>query len=97
MLLARFNRRLITDLLEAPGLVVLLHELGHSGAHLLEVLEDSPVDRLLLERAIPPLRNSVRFRFLDESEAGADAPVPDLVEEVVRQVLAAVVLTFPWF
>ena len=29
--------------------------------------------------------------FLEEAEAGTDAPVPDLLEEVVRQILAALV------
>ena len=43
------------------------------------------------ERAVPPLRDAVRFGFLEEAEAGTDAPVPDLMEEVVRQILAAMV------
>lgn len=91
MRLARLDRRVIPELLEPPGRVVPLHERGHGGAYLLKILKDAPVDHLLLERAIPPLRHAVGFRFLDKSVAGADAPVPDLVEEVVRQVLAAVI------
>ena len=54
-----YSRRLIRKLLETPGLVVPLHELGHGGADVLEGLKDSAVDRLLLERAIPPLRGVV--------------------------------------
>ena len=77
------RRRVIPKLLETPGLVVPLHEVGHGGADGLEVLKDSAVDRLLLERAIPPLRHPVRFRFLDKAEAGVDPPIPDLLEEVV--------------
>ena len=83
ILLARLDRRLIPKLLETPGLVVPLHEVGHGGADGLEVLKDSAVDRLLLERTIPPLRHTVRFRFLDKAEAGVDPPIPDLLEEVV--------------
>ena len=83
ILLARLDRRLIPKLLETPGLVVPLHEVGHGGADGLEVLKDSAVDRLLLERTIPPLRHPVRFRFLDKAEAGVDPPIPDLLEEVV--------------
>ena len=70
ILLARLDRRVIPKLLETPGLVVPLHEVGRGGADGLEVLKDSAVDRLLLERAIPPLRHPVRFRFLDKAEAG---------------------------
>ena len=83
ILLARLDRRVIPKLLETPGLVVPLHEVGHGGADGLEVLKDSAVDRLLLERTIPPLRHTVRFRFLDKAEAGVDPPIPDLLEEVV--------------
>ena len=43
----------------------------------------SAVDRLLLERAIPALDDPVGFRLFEEAEAGVDAPVADLVEEVV--------------
>ena len=53
--------------------------------------QDPPVDRLLLECAILPFYDTIRFRLLDEAEAGTDAPVPDLLEEVVRQVLRSVV------
>ena len=44
-----------------------------------------PIDCLLLERAIPALDDPVGFRLFEEAEAGVDAPVPKLVEEVVRQ------------
>ncbi len=88
---ARFDRRLISELLEAPALIVPLDELGDGGAHVVEVLKDPAVDCLLLERAIPPFHDAIRFRFLEEAEAGTDAPVSDLPEEVVREVLTAVV------
>ena len=48
-----------------------------------EVVKDPAVDRLLLERAIPALDDPVGFRLFEEAEAGVDAPVADLVEEVV--------------
>ena len=53
MRLARLDRRLIPQLLESPGRVVLLHECAHGGAHRLKVLKDSLVDRLLFPEAQP--------------------------------------------
>ena len=53
------------------------------GAHGGEVVKDSAVGRLLLERAIQALDDPVGFRLFEEAEAGVDAPVADLVEEVV--------------
>ena len=64
---------------------------AYTGTAGFEGLKDSPVDRLLLERAVPSLRDAVRFGFLDEAEAGVDAPVSNLFEEVVREVLTPVV------
>ena len=91
VLLARFERRAIRELLEAPALVVAFDERGDGGAHLSEVSKDPAVDGLLLERAVPALDDPVGFRLFEETEAGVDAPVAELVEEVVRQILAAVV------
>ena len=80
MLLARLGRRLVADLLKTPLLVVALYELAHGGAHLVEVLEYSSVNRLLLERAIPSLRDSIRFRCFDKPEARADGSSPGKVD-----------------
>ena len=90
-MLARFERRAVRQLLEAPALVVAFDELGDGRAHLGEVSKDPAVDGLLLERAIPTLDDAVGFRFFNEGEAGVDAPVPKLIEEVVRQILAGVI------
>ena len=57
-------------------------ELGDGRAHLGKVSKDPAVDGLLLERAIPALDDPVGFRLFNEAEAGVDAPVPKLVEEV---------------
>ena len=82
-MLARFEWRAIRQLFEAPALVVVFDERSDGGAHLSEVSKDPAVDRLLLERAIPALDDPVGFRLFEEAEAGVDAPVADLVEEVV--------------
>jgi hypothetical protein len=49
------------------------------------------VDRLLFERAIAPLCGSVGFRLLHKTEAGADAPLSDPLEKMIRQLLTAVI------
>ena len=67
-----------------------LHELRHRSAYI-DGLKDSAVDRLLLERAILPFHDTIRFGFLEAAEAGMDPPVWDLMEEVVREILIAVV------
>ena len=71
-MLARFERRAIRQLLEAPALIVAFDELGDGGAHLGEVSKDPAVDGLLLERAIPALDDPVGFRLFNEGEAGVD-------------------------
>ena len=53
--------------------------------------KDPAVDGLLCERAIPALDDPVGFRLFEEADAGVDAPGAELVEDVVRQILAAVV------
>ena len=90
MLLASFKRRLEFELLRPPVRVVFFDELADSRSHGLDVLEDSTVDRLLFERPIEALGDTVGLWFLDEAEAGRDAPVPDLLLEVIRQVLATI-------
>jgi len=71
--------------------IVAFNEFADGGSHLLEVSEDPAVDHLLLEGSVEPLRNSVRFRFLHEPEARRDPPEADLLLEVIRQALAAVI------
>ena len=68
--------------------VVAFDELGDGGTHVGEMSKDPAVNGLLLERAIPALDDPVGFRLFEEAEAGVDAPVAELVEEVVRQILA---------
>ena len=45
-----------------------------------EMSKDPAVDGLLLERAIPALDDPVGFGLFNEGEAGAGAPVTELVE-----------------
>ena len=70
MLFARFDRRAISELLETPSGVVPRYECGDGGAHLLEVLEDSAVGRLFLERAVLPLGHAICF------QSGVDCATP---------------------
>ena len=79
------------QLLEAPVAVVALDELGDGGPHVGEISKDAAVDRLLLEGSIAALNDAVGFRLFKETEAELDAAVADLIEEMVRQMLAAVV------
>ena len=51
--------------------IVPLNEFADGGAYLVEVLEDSPVDRLLFERSIEALGHTVGLGLLDESDASA--------------------------
>ena len=80
---ASFSRR--------HALAVAFDELGVGRAHVGEISKDPALDGSLLERAIPALDDAVGFRLFEQGEAGVDAPVAELVEEVVRQILAAVV------
>jgi len=57
----------------------------------LDVLKDPFIDCLFLEGAIEPLCDSVGFRLADKRKAGVDAPVLGLVQEMVRQILGAMV------
>ena len=91
VLLARFAWRAIRQLLEAPARVVAFDERSDGRAHLGEVSKDPAVDGLLLERAIPALDDPVGFGLFNEGEAGVDASVANLVEKVVREILAAVI------
>ena len=57
-------------------------ELGDGRAHVGEISKDPAVDGLLLERAIPALDDPVGVRLFEEADAGVDAPVAELVEDV---------------
>jgi len=72
-------------------LVVDLHEGADGRTDLLDVGEDVAVDGLLLEGPVEAFRDAVGLGLLDEGEGRGEAPEADLVEEVVGQVLRAVV------
>ncbi len=71
--------------------IVALIERGDDATDLLEVFEDAAMDDLLLEHAVETFGDTVGLGLGDKGEAGSHAPEPDLVEEVVRGVLGAVV------
>ena len=77
--------------------VVASDEVGDGVADLGGIAEDAAVDGLLLEGAVEAFGDAVGLRLLDEGEAGRDAPVPDLVQEVIGEVLRSVILGRPRF
>ena len=79
------------EALDAPMVVVVVHEICNGLVDLLGVSEDTAVDSLLLEGLDEALGDAVALGLGDEGEALGDAPVGDLVEEVVAGVLAPVV------
>ncbi len=71
--------------------IVAFLELGDGDTNPFEVLEDTTVEDLFLQRPIESFGNTIGLRFGDEGEAWRDAPELDLVEEVVSGILRAVV------
>ena len=71
--------------------IVAVPELCHGSADFLDVLEDTAVDGLLLERAVEAFSDAIGLRLGNEGEAWGDAPELDLVEEVIGRVLRAVI------
>src|ERR1035438_2548667 len=73
--------------------IVAFLELGHGDTNLGEVLEDTTVEDLFLQRPIESFGNTIGLWFGDKGKAGRDAPELDLIEEVVSGILRAVVYT----
>ena len=71
--------------------IVAFLELGDGDTNPFEVLVDTTVEDLFLQRPIESFGNTIGLRFGDEGKAGRDAPELDLVEEVVSGILRAVV------
>ena len=71
--------------------IVAFLEFGHGDTNLCEVLEDTTVEDLFLQRPVESFGNTMGLRFGDEGEAWRDAPELDLVEEVIGGILRAVV------
>ena len=61
--------------------IVAFLELGHGDTNLGEVLEDTTVEDLFLQRPIESFGNTIGLRFGDEGKAWRDAPELDLVED----------------
>ena len=71
--------------------IVTILERGHGGAHLFDVLEDTAVNGLLLQRPVETLGYAIGLRLGDEGEARRNTPELDRVEEIIGGVLHAVV------
>lgn len=63
--------------------IVAFSKFGDSRPELLQVAVDAAVGRLLIERAVEALDDTVGLRLGRESEAGRDATELDRLEEVV--------------
>src|SRR5437868_5971350 len=81
------ERAQIAEPLQAPFGIVAGDEGGDRSADLLGGAEDPAPDRLLLERAEEALDHAVALRLANKGVAQADAPVRELLGEVVRDVL----------
>src|SRR5512132_3445274 len=88
-----FGGASVAVLFQEPVLVVAIEVRPDGGADLLDVLEDTSENDLLLQRADEALGDAVGFRLTDESEAGRHAEEPQLVLEVLGHEGAAVVVT----
>ncbi len=71
--------------------IVRVLERGDRDANLLDVSEDTTVNRLLLKGPVETFVDAVGLRLGDEGEARRDAPELNLIDEVVCGVLRAVV------
>src|SRR5881296_4057913 len=78
---------------EDPGFVVLPTEVLQGESELLDGLEGSDPQDLLLDGAHEALGDAVAFRSAHEARAGFDAEPADLGLKVVAHVLAAVVVS----
>ena len=76
---------------QKPPLDVELYEIRHRLPYLLQILEHPAVDDLILQDAEEPLHHPACLGLFQKGEAGSHPPGPDLLLEMVREVLAAVV------
>jgi hypothetical protein len=54
--------------------IVTIPERGHGGAHLFDVLEDTAVNSLLLQRPVETPGDTIGLRLGNEGEASASYP-----------------------
>jgi len=79
--------------LHEPLVIVSFDEFPHSLADVFQHVENPDVDRLLLERFVEAFSHAACLMLLCEREARTDTKIPDLFQEVVRQILRSVVHT----
>ena len=81
----------VVVLFDDPLGIVEFDEVADGIPQLRDVAVDATMDDLFLQRAIEPLGDAVGLGLGDEGVGRLDAPEPDLVGEVVRQILGAVI------
>ena len=80
-------------LLHQPLVILAAHEQADDIPQFVEVPVNTAMDDLFFERAVAPLDDAVALRLGDVGIGRCDAPALDLVGEVVRQLLGAVIHT----
>ena len=81
----------VAVLFDDPLGIVEFDEVADGIPQLRDVAVDATMDDLFLQRAIEPLGDAVGLGLGDEGVGRLDAPELDLVGEVVRQILGAVI------
>ena len=81
----------VAVLFDDPLGIVEFDEVADGVPQLRDVAVDATMDDLFLQRAIEPLGDAVGLGLGDEGVGRLDAPELDLVGEVVRQILGAVI------
>ncbi len=81
----------VAVLLDDPLGIVEFDEPADGVPQLRDAAVDATMDDLFLQRAIEPLGDAVGLGLFDKGVGRLDAPELDLVGEVVRQILGAVI------
>jgi hypothetical protein len=89
--LTGFEGRHETQFFETLVAIVTVLERDGGSTDLLHIFEDATMNGLFLQRVDEALGNPVGLRLGDEGEARRDTPEFQLVAEIVRRVLRAVI------
>ena len=81
------------DFFETPVAIVSILEGVGSLPDLFAVVEDVPMDRLLLQRTVEAFGVTVCLWFGNKGNVRSDAPEPDLIEEAIGPILCPVIYT----
>lgn len=80
-----------SEFFDQPQLVVTIHEVSYCRPDLFDGAVMAAVDDLLFDSPIEPFRHPVGLRFGNKRKAWGDSPELDLVLEMFRKVLGAVI------